>query len=117
MRENIQHLLNRDYRSEVVDRIHANGNVFEVEGLTLRLADEFGFCYGVDRAVDYAFQTREKFPDRRIYITGDMIHNPSMNTRLREMGIEFLSQGFDGRPDEKFDALGRSEEHTSELQS
>jgi 4-hydroxy-3-methylbut-2-en-1-yl diphosphate reductase len=106
MREEVQYLLDRDYRSEVVDRIRHNGNVLEVDGLLLRLAEEFGFCYGVDRAVDYAFQTRQKFPDRRIYITGDMIHNASMNDRLREMGIEFLSQGFDGRPDEKFDALG-----------
>jgi len=105
MRENIQHLLNRDYRSEVVDRIRANGNVLEADGLTIRLADEFGFCYGVDRAVDYAFQTREKFPERCIYITGDMIHNPSMNARLREMGVEFLSEGFNGSPDEKFDSL------------
>jgi len=105
MRDNIQHLLNRDYRSEVVDKIRAKGNVFTTDDLTLHLADEFGFCYGVDRAVDYAFQTREKFPDRRIYITGDMIHNASMNDRLREMGIEFLSQGFDGHPDEKFDSL------------
>ncbi len=106
MRENIQHLLNRDYRSEVVDRLRENGNVFSADGLTIRLADEFGFCYGVDRAVDYAFQTREKFPDRRIFITGDMIHNPSMNDRLREMGIEFLSEGFDGHPDDSFDDLG-----------
>jgi 4-hydroxy-3-methylbut-2-en-1-yl diphosphate reductase len=106
MRDEVQHLLDRDYRSEVVDRVRENGNVLAADGLVLRLADEFGFCYGVDRAVDYAFQTREKFPDRRIYITGDMIHNASMNDRLREMGIEFLSQGFDGRPDEKFDALG-----------
>ena len=105
MRNNIQHLLNRDYRSEVVDKIRENGNVFEASNITLHLADEFGFCYGVDRAVDYAFQTREKFPDRRIYITGDMIHNASMNNRLREMGIEFLSQGFEARPDEKFDSL------------
>src|SRR5215216_2248890 len=106
MRDDVQHLLDRDYRSEVVDRVRENGNIFEVDGLVLRLADEFGFCYGVDRAVDYAFQTREKFPERRIHITGDMIHNVSMNDRLREMGIEFLSQGFDGRPDEKFDSLG-----------
>jgi 4-hydroxy-3-methylbut-2-en-1-yl diphosphate reductase len=106
MRDDVQHLLDRDYRSEVVESVRENGNVLEIEGLTLRLADEFGFCYGVDRAVDYAFQTREKFPQRRIYITGDMIHNASMNDRLREMGIEFLSQGFDDRPDEKFDALG-----------
>jgi 4-hydroxy-3-methylbut-2-enyl diphosphate reductase len=106
MRDDVQHLLDRDYRSEVVDRVRENGNVLELDGLTLRLADEFGFCYGVDRAVDYAFQTREKFPERRIYITGDMIHNPSMNARLHDMGIEFLSEGFNGRPDQKFDSLG-----------
>ncbi len=109
MRDDVQHLLDRDYRSEVVDRVRENGNVLEADGLVLRLADEFGFCYGVDRAVDYAFQTRERFPERRIYITGDMIHNASMNDRLREMGIEFLSQGFDGRPDESFDSLGHED--------
>ena len=106
MRGAVQHLLDRDYRSEVVDRVRQNGNVLAAGGMELRIADEFGFCYGVDRAVDYAFQTREKFPERRIYITGDMIHNASMNDRLREMGIEFLSQGFDGRPDEKFEQIG-----------
>ena len=106
MRGAVQHLLDRDYRSEVVDRVRQNGNVLAAGGMELRIADEFGFCYGVDRAVDYAFQTREKFPERRIYITGDMIHNASMNDRLREMGIEFLSKGFDGRPDEKFEQIG-----------
>ncbi len=106
MRDDIQHLLDRDYRSEIVDKLRENGNVLTADNLTLHLANEFGFCYGVDRAVDYAFQTREKFPDKRIYITGDMIHNVSMNNRLRQMGIEFLSQGFDGHPDEKFDSLG-----------
>ncbi|MBA3951782.1 MAG: 4-hydroxy-3-methylbut-2-enyl diphosphate reductase, partial [Rubrobacter sp.] len=103
MRDEVQHLLDRDYRSEAVDRVRESGNVLSVDGLTIRLADEFGFCYGVDRAVDYAFQTREKFPDRRIFITGDMIHNASMNDRLREMGIEFLSTGFDGPTEEAFD--------------
>ena len=91
MRDEVQHLLDRDYRSEVVDRIRENGNVLEADGLILRLADEFGFCYGVDRAVDYAFQTKEKFPDRRIYITGDVIHNPTINGRLREIGVRFLT--------------------------
>ena len=106
MRGDVQHLLDRDYRSEVVEKLRENSNVFTTDGLTLRLADEFGFCYGVDRAVDYAFQTREKFPEKNIYITGDMIHNPSMNDRLREMDIHFLSNGFNGRPDELFDTLG-----------
>jgi 4-hydroxy-3-methylbut-2-enyl diphosphate reductase len=92
MRADVQHLLDRDYRSEVVESIRKNGNLLEADGaLTLRLADEFGFCYGVDRAVDYAFQTREKFPNHRIFITGDVIHNPTINLRLREAGIEFLT--------------------------
>jgi 4-hydroxy-3-methylbut-2-en-1-yl diphosphate reductase len=91
MRDDVQHLLDRDYRSEVVEKIRENGNVLEVGELTLRLAEEFGFCYGVDRAVDYAFQTKEKFPERRIYITGDVIHNPTINGRLREMGVRFLT--------------------------
>ncbi|MGI8649508.1 MAG: 4-hydroxy-3-methylbut-2-enyl diphosphate reductase [Rubrobacter sp.] len=106
MRGSIQHLLDRDYRSEIVDKFRENGNFVEFGDVSIRIADEFGFCYGVDRAVDYAFQTREKFPDRDIYITGDMIHNASMNDRLREMGVRFLSEGFDGRPDEKFADLG-----------
>jgi 4-hydroxy-3-methylbut-2-enyl diphosphate reductase len=104
MRDEVQHLLDQDYRSEVVDTVRQNGNVLKAEGLLIRLAEEFGFCYGVDRAVDYAFQTREKFPERRIYITGDVIHNPTINGRLREMGMGFLAD--DGRPDEKFDSLG-----------
>src|SRR5215211_7513434 len=99
MRDDVQHLLDRDYRSEVVDTVRKNGNVLQADGLTLRLAEEFGFCYGVDRAVDYAFQTREKFPDRRIYITGDVIHNPTINGRLREIGVRFLAD--DGIPVEQ----------------
>src|SRR3712207_4273730 len=105
MRGAVQHLLDRDARSEVVERVRQDGNVLAAGGMELRIADEFGFCYGVDRAVDYAFQTREKCPERRIYITGDMIHNASMNDRLGEMGIEFLSRGFDGPPEEAFDSL------------
>ena len=59
--------------------------------LTLHLAREFGFCYGVDRAVDYAYQTRKRFPDRRICLTGEIIHNPHVNDRLRAQGIEILT--------------------------
>jgi len=83
----------RDYHSELVDRMRAGGFRLEIGSLTFRLAREFGFCYGVDRAVEYAYETREKFPERRIFITGEIIHNPVVNQRLAEMGIRFL----DGR--------------------
>jgi 4-hydroxy-3-methylbut-2-en-1-yl diphosphate reductase len=59
--------------------------------LTIFLAREFGFCYGVDRAIDYAYQTRAKFPERRIFLTNEIIHNPRVNAKLQEMGVQFLS--------------------------
>jgi 4-hydroxy-3-methylbut-2-enyl diphosphate reductase len=83
----------RDYHSPLVERMRAQGDRLQAGPLTFRLAREFGFCYGVDRAIEYAYETREKFPDRRIFITGEIIHNPGVNQRLTDMGIRFL----DGR--------------------
>ena len=86
------------YRSEIVERIRANGGVISAGDLTVKLAKEFGFCYGVERAVDYAYQTRLKFPEKRIFLAGEIIHNPHVNAKLKEMGIVFLGQrgtGFD----------------------
>src|SRR5688572_1627398 len=82
--------IEKDYRSALVDRIRAEGNRLVAGDLTLSLAKEFGFCYGVDRTVDYAYQTLLKFPDRRIFITDEIIHNPFVNERLMERGVKFL---------------------------
>ena len=82
--------IERDYRSALVDRIRAEGNLLVAGDLTLTLAKEFGFCYGVDRTVDYAYQTLLKFPGRRIFITDEIIHNPFVNERLIERGMKFL---------------------------
>jgi 4-hydroxy-3-methylbut-2-en-1-yl diphosphate reductase len=95
------------YHSEIVTRLRAAGNVETFgEGdrqVTIRLAESFGFCYGVDRAVDYAYQTRAQFPDRRILIVGEIIHNPHVNERLQEMGISFLYPATDGEGKGAFD--------------
>lgn len=84
-------MLADNYHSTLVDRIKADDFTYRSGRLTLHLAREFGFCYGVDRAVDYAYQTRERFPDRTVYLTGEIIHNPHVNEKLRGMGIRFLS--------------------------
>src|SRR6058998_2284181 len=78
------------YRSEVVERIRANGNVISAQGLTVKLAKEFGFCYGVERAIDLAYAARKSFPDQPIYILGEIIHNPEVNDQIRAMGIKNL---------------------------
>src|SRR5689334_15215479 len=79
------------YHSAIVEQIKAEDFTYRAGRLTVHLAREFGFCYGVDRAVDYAYQTRERFPDRRIFLTGEIIHNPHVNDRLRAKGIRFLT--------------------------
>jgi len=93
--------LAQDYRSSLVDELKAGDFTYRSGRLTLHLAREFGFCYGVDRAVDYAYQSRRKFPDKRVFLTGEIIHNPHVNEKLRASGIRFLDD-----PGERADALG-----------
>ncbi len=76
------------YRSELVERIRANGGVLSADGLTVKLAKEFGFCYGVERAIDLAYAARKVFPPpKRIFLLGEIIHNPEVNDQIRAMGI------------------------------
>jgi 4-hydroxy-3-methylbut-2-enyl diphosphate reductase len=91
LRAEIRPQLRENYRSQIVDLMRANDFRLEVAGLTFLLAIEFGFCYGVERAVEYAYETVAKFPDRRIFLTGEIIHNPHVNNRLQRMGIRFLT--------------------------
>src|SRR5437763_15870546 len=90
LKADIEGELAADYSGQIVDYLRENDYTLADAGVTIRLAREFGFCYGVERAVEYAYQTRRKFPDRRIYLVGEIIHNPHVNTRLREMGIAIL---------------------------
>jgi 4-hydroxy-3-methylbut-2-enyl diphosphate reductase len=99
LKKDIQGTLTSDYASGVVDAFLKGGHTLVAGPLTFRLAKEFGFCYGVDRAVEYAYETRVKFPDRPIALVGEIIHNPHVNARLRQMGVRFLEHGADGEFD------------------
>jgi 4-hydroxy-3-methylbut-2-enyl diphosphate reductase len=101
MKEAVAAELADAYHSSLVDAIRTSNFAYRSGRLTVHLAREFGFCYGVDRAVDYAYQARRRFPDRGVFLTGEIIHNPHVNTRLREAGIRFLSDA-----DEQMDRLG-----------
>jgi 4-hydroxy-3-methylbut-2-enyl diphosphate reductase len=88
--------LTADYHSSIVEALRSNDYCLSVGGLTFRLAREFGFCYGVDRAVEYAYETRTKFPGRRLFLVGEIIHNPHVNQKLCDMGITLLGHREDG---------------------
>jgi len=91
--------LEKEYHSGLIAQMKESGHRLVRGEVTILLAQEFGFCYGVDKAVDYAYETRMKFPDQNVYLTSEIIHNPSVNKRLEEMGVRFLPTGkgrFDG---------------------
>jgi len=81
------------YRSDLVNRILEKGGVLSADGLlTIKLAKKFGFCYGVERAIDLAYAARKVFPaPKPIYLLGEIIHNPEVNDQIRNMGITIIS--------------------------
>jgi 4-hydroxy-3-methylbut-2-enyl diphosphate reductase len=90
LRAEVEQDLATDYEGQLVTLLRERDYTLTVGDVTVRLAREFGFCYGVERAVEYAYQTRRKFPDKRLFLVGEIIHNPHVNARLGEMGIEIL---------------------------
>ncbi|MCS7079245.1 MAG: 4-hydroxy-3-methylbut-2-enyl diphosphate reductase [Chloracidobacterium sp.] len=93
LRAEVHDNIKNDFDSPLVQRIKAAGGTHRVGRLTFRLAQEFGFCYGVDHALDLAYETHVRFPNRRIYLTGEIIHNPTVNEQLAKMGYCFLQPG------------------------
>ena len=96
LKAEVRPLIDSEYHSAIVERIRSRAYTDEFGDIKVRLAKDFGFCYGVDRAIDYAYEARHKFPDKRIYLVGEIIHNPHVNRRLAEMGIEMLVPREDG---------------------
>ncbi len=89
--EQVQAQVVAHYRSSLVERIRASGGMVSAGNLTVRLAKQFGFCYGVERAIDLAYAARKVFPPPRpIYLLGEIIHNPEVNDQIRNMGIQTI---------------------------
>ncbi len=86
----VQAQVENHYRSTVVERIRANGGTLVVRNTTVRLAKQFGFCYGVERAIDLAYAARKVFEDKRVFILGEIIHNPLVNEQIANLGIKNL---------------------------
>jgi 4-hydroxy-3-methylbut-2-en-1-yl diphosphate reductase len=99
LKDEIQSDLSREYESELIASIRQNNNTISHAGITIKLAQAFGFCWGVDRAVSMAYETRKHFPDKQIWITNEIIHNPLVNDKLRQMEIGFIPVSADGSKD------------------
>jgi 4-hydroxy-3-methylbut-2-enyl diphosphate reductase len=89
--EEVQAAVESHYHSPMVDRLKASGGVATFGEVTVRLAKQFGFCYGVERAIDLAYAARKVFADRNLFLVGEIIHNPDVNAQLSAMGIRTLT--------------------------
>lgn len=90
LKSQVQPVIDAEYHSTLIQDIREAGHTQVLGDITVCLAQEFGFCYGVDRAIDYAYEARHKFPERKIRLVGEIIHNPHVNQRLRDMDMDFL---------------------------
>jgi 4-hydroxy-3-methylbut-2-enyl diphosphate reductase len=100
LKAQVRPILAQSYHSKVVERLKELGYAARAGEVRVKLAREFGFCYGVDRAVEYAYEARERFPDRRIFLSGEIIHNPEVNGRIEALGIRILPDH--RRPEDRY---------------
>lgn len=104
--ERVQAEVAQHYQSSIVERVRADGGTITIGNTTIQLAKQFGFCYGVERAIDLAYASRRVFPDNRIFLIGEIIHNPEVNRQLEEMNIVSLPWR---AMDEQYDDLGETD--------
>jgi 4-hydroxy-3-methylbut-2-enyl diphosphate reductase len=92
-------MLSFEYQSNLIQQIRENGYTLQHDDVTIRLAEVFGFCWGVERAIALAYETRQQFPTERIWLTNEIIHNPLVNQNLIEMQVEFIPVNEQGQKD------------------
>ncbi len=86
----VQEEVEKHYHSPIVEKLREHGGSLTIGKTTVRLAEQFGFCYGVERAIDLAYAARRVFPGQRIFLIGEIIHNPEVNRQLSDMDIVSL---------------------------
>lgn len=94
------------YQSNLIQQIRENNYTLQRGDVTIKLAKAFGFCWGVERSVAMAYETRQHFPTENIWITYELIHNPSVNQHMKDLEIGFIPVT-DGKKD--FSVVGNND--------
>jgi len=104
VRDGVESTMEQEYKSELVDEMKKDEYVLEREGVKVHLAKDFGFCWGVERSIALAYEAVRHFPDRKVHITNELIHNPEVNDKLDDMGVQFIEKLGEGK--KNFDTVG-----------
>lgn len=105
-KEDVAGQMRTEYESDLVKKLRANNNQLIEGDVTIHLAESFGFCWGVERAVAMAYEARQHFPEQRLWITNEIIHNPEVNAQLKAMDVYFI-EVTDGEKD--FSGVGQGD--------
>lgn len=92
-------MLQLEYQSNLIQNIRNTSYTLQQGDVTIHLAQAMGFCWGVERAITLAYETRQQFPLDRIWITNEIIHNPLVNQNLQDMKVKFIPVDRQGQKD------------------
>jgi 4-hydroxy-3-methylbut-2-enyl diphosphate reductase len=99
VRQEVEGTMEEQFKSKLVDELKSNQYVIERDGVKVHLADSFGFCWGVERSIALAYEAVKHFPDRKVHITNELIHNPEVNDNLQAMNVNFIEKLGDNKKD------------------
>lgn len=97
VRKDVEDVMEGQFKSKLVDDMKENKYIVERDGVRVHLASDFGFCWGVERSIALAYEAVKHFPDRKVHITNELIHNPEVNDNLGNMEVNFIEKTDDGK--------------------
>jgi 4-hydroxy-3-methylbut-2-enyl diphosphate reductase len=84
-------LANSSHESSLIQEIKYGNRILLKGNITIKMPKVFGFCWGVERAIQMAYETRIHFPNQRVWIVAEIVHNPVVNQNLKNIKIEFIA--------------------------
>jgi 4-hydroxy-3-methylbut-2-enyl diphosphate reductase len=97
VRSDVEDTMQEQFKSNVVDDLKSNSYVMQKDGVTVHLAKDFGFCWGVERSIALAYEAVRHYPEKKVHITNELIHNPEVNDNLHEMKVNFIEKKENGK--------------------
>ena len=97
VRDQVEQTVQDQYESEIVGELKTSNYVVEKDGVKVHLAKDFGFCWGVERSIALAYEAVEHYPEKKLHITNELIHNPEVNDRLTEMKVNLIEKVGEGK--------------------
>ncbi|KAK1402629.1 putative chloroplast 4-hydroxy-3-methylbut-2-en-1-yl diphosphate reductase [Heracleum sosnowskyi] len=106
-KEETLELISREFGSDIIKTLRSNGHEYTWGDITVKLAKSYGFCWGVERAIQLVYEAKNQFPDQKIWITNEIIHNPTFSKKIAELDISYLPKNKES--DKQYDIIDKGD--------